>query len=507
MKAFLMFPDRDFDMSAKPPAQAATLVQDLELDTLVSAMAHDDPVVAEVSRQALLLAMANDREVILYRQDVFQDCAGTTHVPREIYALAGRAIEAEKKHYRSFFRSPGETLRRSVEVMRMFVVALTDLRRIVREHGRRFRSHGFRTLFETLERELADDYFAEVHAHLNALRFNRGILMSASLGDGNKGVDYVLRQPTDADGNWFDQLFGARPESHTFNLHPRDEAGARALSEMSDRGLGLIADAMARSVEHLLSFFRMLRTELAFYIGGLNLRTRLARVEQTVCMPEPTEGDARRLRFTGLYDVCLALHKGREVVGNDLAADGKDLIVITGANQGGKSTFLRSVGLAQLMMQSGLFVPAETFAGNLYAGIFTHYRREEDSTMRSGKFDEELSRMSGIVDAIEGRSLVLFNESFASTNEREGSEVARQIVRGLLDRGLSVIFVTHMYDLAHGFAVARAPAHLFLRAERNEGGTRPFRLSEGEPLATSYGGDLYEAVFDGTDDQPADLLT
>jgi MutS domain V len=74
--------------------------------------------------------------------------------------------------------------------------------------------------------------------------------------------------------------------------------------------------------------------------------------------------------------------------------------MITGANQGGKSTFLRSVGVAQLMMQCGMFVAAESLRASVVDGVFTHFKREEDATMERGKLDEELSRMSDIVDAI-----------------------------------------------------------------------------------------------------------
>jgi DNA mismatch repair ATPase MutS len=94
-------------------------------------------------------------------------------------------------------------------------------------------------------------------------------------------------------------------------------------------------------------------------------------------------------------------------------ADNKDLVIITGANQGGKSTFLRSIGLAQLMMQCGMFVPAQSFSSNLCKGLFTHYKREEDVTMESGKFDEELSRMSDIVNNITPNSIILFNRTYA----------------------------------------------------------------------------------------------
>ncbi|MDT4868186.1 Endonuclease MutS2 [compost metagenome] len=169
--------------------------------------------------------------------------------------------------------------------------------------------------------------------------------------------------------------------------------------------------------------------------------------------------------------------------------------MITGANQGGKSSFLRSIGLAQLMMQSGMFVAANAFTADLCSGVFTHYKREEDNTMTSGKFDEELRRMSRIADAIRPNAMVLFNESFASTNEREGSEVARQVVKALLSHDIKVYFVTHLYDFAHGIATSLSDAALFLRAERRPDGSRTFRLVLAEPLDTSYGEDLYREVF------------
>jgi DNA mismatch repair ATPase MutS len=172
-------------------------------------------------------------------------------------------------------------------------------------------------------------------------------------------------------------------------------------------------------------------------------------------------------------------------------------VIITGANRGGKSVFLRSVGLAQLMMQCGMFTPAESFSSSLCDGLFTHYKREEDVTMKSGKFDEELSRMSGIVDQMTAHPMLLFNESFAATNEREGSEIARQIVTALLEHPVRIFFVSHLYEFARVFYEKKAPNALFLRADRREGGTRTFKLIEGEPLQTSYGEDLYDAVFGG----------
>jgi DNA mismatch repair ATPase MutS len=115
--------------------------------------------------------------------------------------------------------------------------------------------------------------------------------------------------------------------------------------------------------------------------------------------------------------------------------------------------------------------------------------------------------MSRIVDALRPNCVVLCNESFASTNEREGSEIARQIVRALLEARVKVLYVTHMYDLASSFHRQGADIALFLRAEREPDGRRTFRLLEGEPLPTSYGRDVYAEVFGANSSAPAAAAT
>jgi DNA mismatch repair ATPase MutS len=239
----------------------------------------------------------------------------------------------------------------------------------------------------------------------------------------------------------------------------------------------------------------MLRLELAFYLGCLNLHDRLAGKQEPVCFPEPLAASQLTLTAQGIYDVCLTLHLENRVVSNDVNADGRSLVMITGANQGGKSTLLRSLGVAHLMMQAGMFAGARSFRAGVCTGVFTHYKREEDATMESGKLDEELSRMSAIAGQITRHSILLCNESFASTNEREGSEIARQVVRAMLGKQIKVFFVTHMYDLANSFYGQHSRNALFLRAQRQPDGRRTFRLTESEPLPTSYGEDSYRRIF------------
>lgn len=501
MKVFLMFNSRDYRLKENIPANVDELVRDLELETLFKAMAAGDDFLLEVVKDAVLASLA-EPETILYRQHVLTDCIEQPQIVRALYRIAVEAIEGERKLWG--WKEPASVLRRSTELLEMFVQLIKRLRQVSDKYHERFRSQGFKRLFSMLSGELDDSYLRIVEEHIAQLKFRRGMLMSADLGKSLKGANYVLckleyRAPTWAERiqGWIEQVTHRDTSSYILELADRDEAGFRALSELKEFGIVHIAEALALATDHILSFFQVLRCELAFYVGCLNLHDKLAAKGEAICFPDPVPSGQPTLSCQKVYDICLSLSVEDRVIGNDVSGSGKLLVMITGANRGGKSTLLRSIGLAQVMMQCGMFVAAEGFTADLRNGIFTHFKREEDATMRSGKFDEELSRMSSIVDDMSPASMVLLNESFASTNEREGSEIARQIVRAFLETGVKVLYVTHLYDLAHGFHLAALDEALFLRAERLQNGVRTFRLLEGEPLPTSYGQDLYQRIFVG----------
>ena len=492
MRAFLMHPARDLVLPRAIGPHEAALVQDLDLPALFDAMACGDAwlrgVVAKV-----VLSTTEELDTIAHRQAALADSLAQPAAVRGLYALAVEALEAERKENWGGFNSPGLVLHRSVRLMTILMEHLRRLRAMADRHGPAFRSPAFRTLFATVGRELDDGYFDLVHMHLRRLAFPRGMLVSAGLGVGLRGAGYVLRREA-REGTWLQRVL-ARPPGFSFELHPRDQAGATALSDLRDRGANLVGDALARSVDHVHDFLLALRTELAFYVGCLNLHDRLGAIGATLCRPEVCPHGEARHEAAGLYDVGLALRTARAPVGNDLRADGKRLVFVTGANTGGKSTFLRSVGLAQVMMQCGMCVPASRFRASVHSRVFTHFKREEDAAMESGKFEEEVRRASAIVDALDRRSMVLFNESFASTNEREGAEVAGEVVEALAGKGVRVFFVTHLHALSGALHARHLPWALFLRAGRGGDGRRPFVLTEAPPLPTGYAHDLFRRIF------------
>ena len=170
------------------------------------------------------------------------------------------------------------------------------------------------------------------------------------------------------------------------------------------------------------------------------------------------------------------------------------MTLITGANQGGKSTFLRSYGIAQVLMQCGMPVPASKFSAPVYPQIFTHFTRSEDEQLSNGRLSEELQRMSNMVDKAVSASLFLLNESFASTTEKEGSKIAEGILRAFYEKNITTMMVTHLYQLAKKKYEEALEGSHFLVAERTENGTRTFKMLKGEPTYTSFGTDLFRVL-------------
>ncbi|MGO8956462.1 MAG: MutS-related protein [Streptosporangiaceae bacterium] len=491
MKDYLLYDAQDFDFGAELPPNHEDLIQDLELTTLLAAMAHGDKFLFEISTRVMLRSLA-DPETIRYRQRVLADCIAEPEIIREMYAIAVGALQDKRGLWGYSSQYPASILSAAVRQLEVLIVRLRELRRIADSHSGRFQSEGLTTLFHSLQRELDDDYFETLRRHLRQLNFRHGVPMSAELNRDNSGINYVLRS-RNTRRSWKERV-GIAPRSvYSFTVPPRDDAGAQALSELTSRGINLVANAAAQSADDVTSYFTMLRAELGFYVSCLNLRDRLVATSQPVTFPEPSPVHDWQMSCTDLRDASLALRID-QVIGNEVDADGKQLMIITGANSGGKSTFLRSIGLAQLMMQCGMFVVASSYCASVRQGVFTHFIREEDPAMVSGRLDEELSRMSVIADQVSQHSVILFNESFAATNEREGSEIARQVVTALLEAGITVFFVTHQFDFADSIRRQYADSTVFLRAPRQPDGLRSFKLTVAEPLPTSYGVDIYHRI-------------
>lgn len=494
----------DFRADDVLPWNTDALIHDFGLDALFAAAAGEADDVFVTVRRELLTGPSNALDTILYRQAMLRDALAHAETVRALHALAAETVAEHRRHFLGHLSRdyPDTVLRWAIDLLRASLGLIERLRALAADRGGGFEAPGWRRFFAMIESDLNETYVAELAGQLDALRMRDGVALSAALGDGNRFEDYRLHEPLVRDLTWFQRLlrrwfpsfFKEEEGRFGFSVAPSDESGNRALREFRNRGIAIAARALGEAATHIRDFFETLQAETAFYVGCATLHEQLAVSGLATCIPDMTRA-APALQCEGLYEPSLGLALKSGVVGNSVDADGATLIVITGANQGGKSTLLRALGVAQLMAQCGMFVAADFYAASLVPALASHYKREEDTALASGKFDEELARMSEIVDHFQPGLLLLCNESFASTSEREASDVADGVIETLRKVGARVIFVTHLYEYAHDAAERDDPASLFLRAARDETGQRSFNLTPGTPLRTSFGEDLYRRIF------------
>lgn len=193
--------------------------------------------------------------------------------------------------------------------------------------------------------------------------------------------------------------------------------------------------------------------EFIFYIRWADYISKLQAIGIPVCKPEIIDIKKRELHAKGVYNFKLAMQrvdgKDFEIVPNDIDFDAdRRIYIMTGPNRGGKTTMTQAVGLLFLLAQFGIYAPCESVELSPVDNIYTHFPADENKTVDLGRLGEESKRMSELFSMATNESLLLFNESLATTSFAEGLYIAKDVVKALRYLGARTIFNTHMHELA-----------------------------------------------------------
>lgn len=281
----------------------------------------------------------------------------------------------------------------------------------------------------------------------------------------------------------------------TFRRFRRHEAPAALperieVTEMSDVEAGVLdlvarhhpstfaaLDAFARRhptfVDPVLDRFG---SEVRFYLAYLAFTERLAPLGLRFCLPDVVTSDAEIVAL-GAFDVALAESLREEhgrVVCNDvrLAADER-VLVVTGANQGGKSTFARAFGQLHYLAALGCPVPARGARLPLCDRLLTHFERDEDLRTLQGRLGEELLRLGALLERLGPRSVVVMNEAFASTASDDALALGRATLERILAADAIGLMVTFTEELA---AADPRVASVVASVDPSDPAQRTFRL-------------------------------
>lgn len=534
LSAYLLYKDREFG-KADSYQDSSGMVTDLGLKQLFenaaiskeardrkSAQGAEQDEDIRRAMQRVMMTPLETAEEIEYRQSVLKDFLGNPEFAERFYGITRELMEqwrklGKKEREKGGNTNTSRTLLFEVRLMNLFLDALTDLKRLCRGYSKSFHSEGLQRFCDMLTQNYHDEWEEKVRLIMMDLRFfsndeevdvkhyynkttQGSILMECAPGSGLKLGQMKLEQIGTREVN-----IGRHTASKTMldrvkvvlSKEPMtiitDEQTLDNLEQLKIASVGRVFDYMQGFSLNCKKFFEMLLVQSAFYMGCMNLYERCRQIGLPICYP--TVCKPEDMEFTNLMELSMALYNRRVPVGNDCEFKDKRLLVVTGANQGGKSTFLRSIGIAQVMLQSGMFVAAKRFSSGIFTHLFTHFVRREDMAMNSGRLDEELGRIHRIVEGLQPESMVLLNESFATTTEEEGSEIAYDIIKAFTEAGVKVLTVTHLLTFAKKVYAEEWEKAVFLSAQRLEDGTRTYKMVAGEPELTSFGLDLYEQVI------------
>lgn len=197
--------------------------------------------------------------------------------------------------------------------------------------------------------------------------------------------------------------------------------------------------------------------ELQFLCAAADMLQSLKDSGLPLCWAEIRPTEEKRFSVEGLYNPAMAMKLkdndspasiSKRMVYNDVNFDDEGRIfILTGPNSGGKSVFTCGVGIAQVMFQLGLPVPARAAVISPVKGIFTHFAQDIKGSTEDGRLGSECQRMKEIFQKLTPHSLVLLDETFSGTSSYEGSYLAADTVGALAALGTHAIYCTHMHEL------------------------------------------------------------
>ncbi|MBR4255750.1 MAG: hypothetical protein IKQ18_01200 [Clostridia bacterium] len=198
----------------------------------------------------------------------------------------------------------------------------------------------------------------------------------------------------------------------------------------------------------VISDFSMLYHQLEYYLTYVKLLSKIKDGCISVCKPIFNEKEfyacecacpSLVTKFIG-NDIALS-----DIVCNDICIKKGGMFLLSGPNQGGKTMYLKALGLTAYLAKCGCLVFCKSCSLPFYDVIFTHFMKPE--VLGRGRLIEEVERMENIVTSATGNSIILMNESFASTRRKDGTEIAVYYLRKLKEKNCCVGFVSHYYEI------------------------------------------------------------
>lgn len=534
-------------------------VNDLSIDFIIDALTEDD--YEKNLLKKIMVNVTDDRETILYRRDVFEDFLKYPELRNELSELVVKLADLREIER---FQKDQEASSLWMLINRLreiddYVNCITRVKEVLEKLD--VKSEGMLTLKKIVTDIYNNSGFPEIKKDIDFM-FERarsfksitiGVNLDKMLRPKNAGVVSLndtefkssrlmknflkfssgedgLRHGTDVkDLRYFHPDSGIR--STTFssiiigsvqqganrNVHieTSELTGADPLSDALKKSVTSILKKIVRDIKSTLKKYISisgyalinLAPEIIFYIRWSELVDKIIALGMPMCKAEIEAPENRNASFKEIYNLKLAINNVNgdniNIVTNEFEFnENQRIFILTGPNRGGKTIITQAVGLAMLLSQWGIYVPASSAVISPCDNIYTHFPADENNTVDLGRLGEESKRLSDIFSKATEKSLLLLNESLATTNVSEGLFIAKDVVKSMRYLGTRAIFNTHMHELARDVDELNAIEGKSKVASLITGvsnGQRSFKVSIAPPQGVSYAKDIaekYGVTFD-----------
>jgi DNA mismatch repair protein MutS len=454
VRASILF-DRPENAVEMERSEEPAFFTDLNLDQVVASITAGR---GEYELAPFFYSPLRDAEAIRYRHDALRDLERNgVRAAVEDFAKRMRAVRRHLK--------VAEDLRYRYEQERLFLdgagIYSETVSALSGELGSLdLGSTGFRTLRDHLAEYRDSEGFLGLAAETKRLQEQLAEVTYSVHIQGNRvTVDHYEDQPdysVEVEETFARFKQGAVKD---YRIKARDSVG---LDHVEAQVLELVArlypelfaaldDYCGRHVGFLDATIAAFDREVQFYLAYLEHIERFKATGLPFCYPQVSAASGD-VRADEAFDLALAnvlAPEGKEVVLNGFHLDAPErIIVVSGPNQGGKTTFARMFGMLHHLAGLGLPVPARRAELSLADRIFTHFEREEDIATLRGKLEDDLVRVHEILERASGDSVLVLNESFASTTLQDALFLGTELIERITALGALTVYVTFVDELA-----------------------------------------------------------
>lgn len=498
--------------------------------------------ISQAEALTVLSRLCVDIPTIEYRQAVMADLTDTPSLAEEIKAILPKV--SEMTWYSDTHRDQSSPFLQAIwrlGELELYVDCLDSFHEAFERWSKSIRSTGLKRLHELVEeRRSGEDYrslCSELPKLKEALRKRKSVTLGINLDERLRPVEAVLLSVNDQ--SYREQSLMARlfskggseseydaalplhrtPKPSDSSLYPTGAFPLAPLFQDLEKLLHSLSRPLISQISTYIrvntQFLNAVRQELAFFIGATELLTGMKNRGLPLCRPQLLPMEERKLQANQFYNLHLAMlvtdapdrHAQNEIVTNDIdIGETGRILILTGPNQGGKTTYTQGVGLLQVFCQAGLPVPASSASVSPVDHVITHFPIRESNALEQGRLAEEAARLSKLFSTVTRSSLILLNESLSSTSPGESLYLAEDIVSAFRMVGLRAIFATHLHELAYRIdeinasiegdallvSVVAGVADSHASADVNGTARRTFRIEIGPPIGKSYARDIAE---------------